>query len=70
MMGIIARVYDAEQPIMICGQAQSECPGLEELLVGAGIDSISLNPDRVTHVLTKVASRKQSRDGRPLTRKE
>lgn len=39
----------------ICGQAPSDHPGFAELLVAAGIDSISLNPDSVPDVIRRVA---------------
>jgi len=40
----------------ICGQAPSDHPEFTEFLVRAGIDSISLNPDSVVPVLTRVAA--------------
>ncbi len=40
----------------ICGQAPSDYPEFAELLVRAGIDSISLNPDSVVPVLRRVAA--------------
>lgn len=40
----------------ICGQAPSDHPEFVEFLVRAGIDSISLNPDSVVPVLTRVAA--------------
>jgi len=39
----------------ICGQAPSDYPELAELLVQSGIDSISLNPDRIIEVKRIVA---------------
>jgi pyruvate, water dikinase len=39
----------------ICGQAPSDHEGFAELLVEAGIDSISLNPDSVPDVIRRVA---------------
>ncbi len=40
----------------ICGQAPSVYPEITEFLVGAGIDSISVNPDVVTRTRRLVAS--------------
>ncbi len=40
----------------ICGQAPSDHPEFAEFLVRAGIDSISLNPDSVVPVLSRVAA--------------
>jgi pyruvate,water dikinase len=41
--------------IGICGQAPSDYPGFAEFLVGAGINSISLNPDSVIGVIQRLA---------------
>jgi len=40
----------------ICGQAPSDYPEFAEFLVRSGIDSMSLNPDSVVPVLTRVAA--------------
>jgi pyruvate,water dikinase len=40
----------------ICGQAPSDHPELVDFLVEAGIDSISVTPDRVLATLDLVAS--------------
>ena len=40
----------------ICGQAPSDHPGFAEMLVDAGIDSISLNPDSVIAVRQRLAA--------------
>ncbi len=45
----------------ICGQAPSDHPEFAEFLVRAGIDSISLNPDSVVPVLTRVAALESAR---------
>jgi pyruvate,water dikinase len=52
----IERVHAAGRPIGICGQAPSDHPEFAEMLVDAGIDSISLNPDSVVDVLRRVAA--------------
>lgn len=39
----------------ICGQGPSDHPDFAEFLVKAGIDSISLNPDSVIDVMTRIA---------------
>jgi pyruvate, water dikinase len=39
----------------ICGQAPSDYPDFAEFLVREGIDSISLNPDSVLGVITRIA---------------
>jgi pyruvate,water dikinase len=51
----------------ICGQAPSDHPEFAEFLVQAGIDSISLNPDSVGPVLTRLASLEREQ-GAPLSR--
>ena len=38
----------------ICGQAPSDYPEIAEFLVRLGIDSISLNPDSVLHMLPRI----------------
>lgn len=43
--------HKAGRPIGICGQAPSDFPEIASLLVGLGIDSISLNPDVVLRSL-------------------
>ncbi len=52
---VIADAHAAGRPVGICGQAPSDHPGFAELLVEAGIDSISLNPDSVIAVKKRVA---------------
>lgn len=49
----------------ICGQAPSDHPDFAEFLVSAGIDSISLNPDSVVPVLTRVAELEAQRTNSP-----
>jgi len=55
----IAAAHAAGRKIGICGQAPSDHPEIVELLVGAGIDSISLNPDSVIAVRRHVAACEQ-----------
>ncbi|MEZ4379828.1 MAG: phosphoenolpyruvate synthase [Nannocystaceae bacterium] len=52
---VIAAAREAGRKIGICGQAPSDHPEFAELLVDAGIDSISLNPDSVLGVRQRVA---------------
>ena len=54
---LIERVHEAGLPIGICGQAPSDHPEFADLLVDAGIDTISVNPDSVVTVLERVAER-------------
>jgi len=53
---LIIDAHDAGCKVGICGQAPSDHPDFAEFLVRAGIDSISLNPDSVVPVLTRVAA--------------
>jgi len=53
---LIADAHAVGCKVGICGQAPSDHPEFAEFLVRAGIDSISLNPDSVVPVLTRVAS--------------
>jgi pyruvate,water dikinase len=43
------------RPVGICGQGPSDHPDFAEFLVQQGIDSISVNPDRVVDVIRHVA---------------
>ncbi|HEU4697851.1 MAG TPA: phosphoenolpyruvate synthase [Gemmatimonadales bacterium] len=52
-------------PIGICGQAPSDYPEFAEFLADLGIDSISLNPDSLPAVATRLARRMQAPDGAP-----
>ena len=66
---VIAEARAAGRPVGICGQAPSDHPDFAEMLVAAGIDSISLNPDSVVQVRARVAAfeaaqgAEQGRDG-------
>jgi pyruvate,water dikinase len=53
---LIADAHAAGRPVGICGQAPSDHPDFAAFLVRAGIDSISLNPDSVVPVLTRLAA--------------
>lgn len=53
---LIADAHAVGCKVGICGQAPSDHPEFAELLVRAGIDSISLNPDSVVPVLHRVAA--------------
>ncbi|MBI1944262.1 MAG: phosphoenolpyruvate synthase [Deltaproteobacteria bacterium] len=53
---VIARVHKVGRPIGICGQGPSDHPDFAELLVEAGIDSLSLNPDSFLKVKTRIAA--------------
>ncbi|MCB9703958.1 MAG: phosphoenolpyruvate synthase [Myxococcales bacterium] len=52
---VIREAHGAGRPVGICGQAPSDHPDFAEMLVEAGIDSISLNPDSVLGVRRRVA---------------
>ncbi len=55
----IAAAHAAGRKVGICGQAPSDYPEFAELLVDAGIDSISLNPDSLIAVRRHVAACEQ-----------
>jgi pyruvate,water dikinase len=57
----IERAHAAGRPIGICGQAPSDHPGFAELLVGLGIDSLSLNPDAVLGTTLRVLEAERAR---------
>ncbi|MDY7107920.1 MAG: phosphoenolpyruvate synthase [Planctomycetota bacterium] len=52
---LIEIAHEHDTPVGICGQAPSDYPEFAEFLVEAGIDSISVNPDRVMNVLEHIA---------------
>lgn len=52
---VITRAHRQGRPVGICGQAPSDHPDLAAMLVAAGIDSMSLNPDSVPGVVRRVA---------------
>ena len=45
LVAAVEGAHAAERPIGICGQAPSDHPAIAELLVRAGIDSLSLSTD-------------------------
>ena len=53
---VIRRAHACDRPVGFCGQAPSDHPAFAELLVQAGIDSISLNPDSVLGVRARIAA--------------
>lgn len=53
---LIARAHACNRKVGICGQAPSDHPGFAEMLVEAGIDSISVNPDSLIRVRRNVAA--------------
>ncbi|MBM4282708.1 MAG: hypothetical protein FJ137_18810, partial [Deltaproteobacteria bacterium] len=53
---VIRPAHAVGKPVGICGQASSDHADFAELLVQAGIDSSSLNPDSVLAVRARVAA--------------
>jgi len=51
---VIRRAHRKGATVGICGQAPSDHPGFAEMLVEAGIDSMSLNPDSIPSVIRRV----------------
>ncbi len=58
---LIERAHASDRPVGICGQAPSDHPDFAEVLVKAGIDSISVIPDSVADVIRQVARAEQAR---------
>jgi pyruvate,water dikinase len=58
---LIEQAHLANRPVGICGQAPSDHPDFAAFLVERGIDSISVNPDRVVDVLEKIADAEAQR---------
>jgi pyruvate,water dikinase len=56
---LIKKAQTAGTRVGICGQAPSDHPDFTQFLVEAGIDSISLNPDSVIDVKTRVAQKEK-----------
>jgi pyruvate,water dikinase len=59
---LIRRAHDAGVKVGICGQAPSDYPEFAQFLVKQGIDSISLNPDRVVAIRRLVAQLEGQRE--------
>jgi pyruvate,water dikinase len=58
---LIEEAHATGTPVGICGEAPSNYPEFAEFLVEAGIDSMSLSPDRVIDVIRRVAAIEQKR---------
>lgn len=52
---VVAHQHEPRRKIGICGEAPSNFPDFAEFLVECGIDSISLNPDRVISTMLHIA---------------
>ncbi len=52
---VISDAKACGKKVGICGQAPSDHEGFAEMLVDAGIDSVSLNPDSVLTVRQRLA---------------
>jgi pyruvate,water dikinase len=57
---VIEAAHRKHRPVGICGQAPSDYPELAEYLAGLGIDSMSLNPDSLAVVATRLAAGKDA----------
>ncbi len=53
---VVNDAHRAGRPVGICGQAPSDYPDFAEYLAGLGIDSISLNPDALLGVATRLSA--------------
>jgi len=53
---LIELAHRNDRPVGICGQAPSDYPEYADFLVGAGIDTISVNPDSLIAVKRRVAN--------------
>ena len=60
---LIQSARKAGRNVGICGEAPSDYPDFAAFLVEAGIDSISLNPDRVIEVKRRVAKAEEEKPG-------
>ncbi|MFN2505304.1 MAG: phosphoenolpyruvate synthase [Acidimicrobiales bacterium] len=59
---LIERAHRSGVKVGICGEAPSNHPEFAEMLVEAGIDSISVSPDRLLRVKARVAEAEARRD--------
>jgi len=64
---VIKNAHAAGRKVGICGQAPSDHPGFAEMLVDAGIDSISLNPDSVLAVRQRISKHEASISSRLMS---
>lgn len=64
---VIKSAHAAGRKVGICGQAPSDHPGFAEMLVDAGIDSISLNPDSVLAVRQRLAKYEATASSRMIS---
>ena len=55
MLEVIAKAHKSKKHVGICGQAPSDYPEFARFLVESGIDSISLNPDKVIAVRQQIS---------------
>ncbi|MGI6314506.1 MAG: phosphoenolpyruvate synthase [Patescibacteria group bacterium] len=53
---VIKTAHKYKRKVSICGQAPSDYPEFAEMLVREGIDSISLNPDKVISTRERIAN--------------
>jgi pyruvate,water dikinase len=60
LLAAVAGAHAAQRPIGICGQAPSDHPSIAELLVRAGIDSVSLSPDAAVRTRLQIAELERS----------
>ncbi len=52
---LIEAAHEKNSKVGICGQAPSDYPEFAEFPAGAGIDSMSLNPDSVVQVKQRLS---------------
>jgi pyruvate, water dikinase len=63
---VIATAHRAGRKVGLCGQRPSDDPAFAELLVAAGIDSISVTPDRLVDVKRRVAAAERALAPEPV----
>lgn len=64
----ISRARASDDPVGLCGQAPSDDLSFADLLVEAGIDSISVNPDSIGAVRERVYLAEKRYGGGPSER--